>query len=51
MPSDVSVETVSHSIEAQPARRLPVGLGLTIGAIASLTLWTCIAFGVRALIA
>ena len=51
MPSDVSVEVVSHSIEARPARRLPVGLGLSIGAFASVTLWTCIAFGLRALFA
>ena len=51
MPSDVSVEIVSHSIEAQPARRLPIGLGLSIGAATSVALWTCIAFGLRALFA
>lgn len=51
MPSDVSVELVTHVAEAQPARRIPIGVGLTIGAFTSLALWTCIGFGVRALLA
>ena len=51
MPSDVSVEIVSHSVGAQPARRLPIGVGLGIGACTSVALWTCIAFGLRALFA
>jgi hypothetical protein len=51
MPSDVSVELVAHTTEAAPARRLPVGAGLAIGACASLALWTALALGVRALIA
>lgn len=50
MPSDVSVEIVSHAVEAAP-RRLPVGLGLGIGALTSVALWTCIAMGLRALLA
>lgn len=48
MPSDVSVELVSHAT-AQPPRRMPVGIGLTIGACASVGLWTVIGFGLRAL--
>lgn len=51
MPSDVSVELVAQVAEAQPARRLPVGFGLAIGGCASLALWTCIGFGLRALFA
>ena len=52
MPSDVSVEIVSHSVAAaQPARRLPIGVGLSIGALTSVALWTCIGFGLRALLA
>lgn len=51
MPSDVSVEMVTHVAEAQPARRLPVGMGLAIGACASLALWTCIGLGLRAIFA
>lgn len=51
MPSDVSVELVTRVAEAQPARRLPVGTGLAIGACASLALWTCIGLGLRALLA
>jgi hypothetical protein len=51
MPSDVAVEIVSQSLRADPVRRLPIGIGLTIGAGASAALWTCIAFGLRALFA
>ena len=51
MPSDVSVEIVSHSVEARSVRRLPIGVGLTIGAVTSVALWTCIAIGLRALFA
>lgn len=51
MPSDVSVEIVSHSIETRPMRRLPIGVGLSIGALTSVALWTCIGFGLRALLA
>jgi hypothetical protein len=49
MPSDVSVELVSHAASAQPSRRLPIGVGLAIGACASLALWTFIGIGLRAL--
>ena len=51
MPSDVSVELVTHVAEVQPARRLPVGMGLAIGACASMALWTCLGLGLRALLA
>lgn len=51
MPSDVSVEIVSQALEAQPQRRLPIGVGLGVGAFASVALWTCIGLGLRALFA
>jgi hypothetical protein len=52
MPSDVSVDLVAHTaVEPRPARRLPIGLGLTIGACASLGLWTVIGISLRALLA
>jgi hypothetical protein len=51
MPSDVSVELITQVAEAPQARRLPVGMGLAIGACASLALWTCIGIGLRALFA
>lgn len=52
MPSDVSVELVTRTVaESRPARRLPVGVGLVIGACASVTLWTFIGIGLRALLA
>lgn len=52
MPSDVSVDLVTQAaVEAPAARRLPVGMGLTIGACASLALWTVIGISLRALFA
>ena len=52
MPSDVSVELVTTAVAEAPApRRFPIGVGLTIGACASVALWTCIGLGVRALLA
>ncbi|MEW5685029.1 MAG: hypothetical protein AB1942_08930 [Pseudomonadota bacterium] len=52
MPSDVSVELISHSVaDAPPARRLPIGVGLTVGACVSVALWTCIGLGLHALLA
>jgi hypothetical protein len=51
MPSDVSVEIVTHAAEAQAPRRVPIGIGLGIGACASIALWTCIGLGLRALLA
>lgn len=54
MPTDVSIGVASHSIgafEPSRGRRLPIGIGLTLGACASVALWTLIGFGVRALMA
>jgi hypothetical protein len=53
MPSDVSVELVSNVVaaEATPQRRLPIGFGLTAGAMVSVALWTCIGLGLRAFLA
>ena len=48
MPSDISFETVAVA-ETKSARRLPLGVGLTIGAGASVALWSAIGFGLRAL--
>ncbi len=51
MPSDVSVELVTRNLaEAPIRRRLPVGVGLTLGACVSVALWTCIGFGLNALL-
>ena len=49
MPSDVPVELVTHAADTQSSRRLPIGVGLTIGACASVALWTFIGLGIRAL--
>jgi hypothetical protein len=48
MPSDISFEVVTVT-ETKPSRRLPLGVGLTIGACASVALWSAIGFGLRAL--
>jgi len=52
MPSDVSVELITHTVaDAPQARRLPIGVGLTVGACVSVALWTCIGLGLHALLA
>ena len=53
MPSDVSVELIAQAsaVEARSAGRLPIGVGLTIGAVASVGLWTVIGMSLRALFA
>jgi hypothetical protein len=53
MPSDVSVDLVARTpaVEPSAARRLPAGVGLSLGAVASLALWTAIGLGLRALLA
>ena len=50
MPTDVSVEIANHVVDTAPATRAPVGIGLTLGALASVALWTCIGLGLRALL-
>jgi hypothetical protein len=52
MPADVSFQDVSPrsvAIEAPRSRRLPLGIGLTIAATASVGLWFAVAAGFRAL--
>ncbi|MDB5427609.1 MAG: hypothetical protein JWR43_1584 [Phenylobacterium sp.] len=52
MPADVSFQNVSPSsvsVEASSQRRLPLGIGLTIAACASVGLWVAAAAGIRAL--
>jgi hypothetical protein len=51
MASDMSVELLTPSTSTLPARRLPIGVGLALGAFASLAMWTIISFGLRALFA
>lgn len=53
MPSDVSVDLIARTaaVEARPVRRLPIGVGLTIGACASVALWTVIGVSLQALLA
>lgn len=50
MPTDVSVEIANHVVDTAPAARPPIGVGLTLGAIASVALWACIGLGIRALL-
>lgn len=52
MPADVSFQDVSAqsaSVEASSTRRLPLGIGLTVAAMASVGLWFAVAAGLRAL--
>ena len=52
MPADVSFQNVSRSdvsAEASAPRRLPLGIGLTIAACASVGLWVAAVAGIRAL--
>ena len=52
MPADVSFHNVSPSslsIETASTRRLPLGVGLAIAALASVGLWFAVAAGIRAL--
>jgi hypothetical protein len=48
MPSDIPFQSVSVPAASAP-RRLPLGVGLAIGAGASVALWGAIGFGLRAL--
>ncbi|WP_293377393.1 hypothetical protein [Phenylobacterium sp.] len=52
MPADVSFQDVSPRsavIETAPTRRLPLGVGLAVAAVASAGLWFGVVAGVRAL--
>jgi hypothetical protein len=51
MPADVSFPHVSSThVEAErPSRRLPLGIGLTVAAVASVGLWVGVAAGLKAL--
>jgi hypothetical protein len=51
MPADVSFQNVtspSAVIETARPRRLPLGIGLAIAAVASIGLWFAIAAGLKA---
>lgn len=48
MPSDVAARTAV--LQQDQPRRMPVALGLTVAAGASLSLWSIIALGVKALL-
>jgi hypothetical protein len=51
MPADVSFENVApHSDAGVGSRRLPLGFGLAIAAVASMGLWAGAAIGIRALL-
>jgi hypothetical protein len=51
MPTDVSVDIAVREPERQPLARLPIGLGLGIGALASVVLWAVIGMTLHALLA
>ena len=51
MPTNVSVEVATHAVGQRSSHRLPVGVGLSLGACASVALWTFIGLGLRALMA
>lgn len=49
MPADVSFPHVSaHTVAERPSRRLPLGIGLTIAAAASIGLWIGIVAAAKA---
>ncbi len=56
MPADVSYPHASYSsvtdqaVERAPSGRLPLGIGLSIAACASVGLWVAIAAGLKALL-
>ena len=51
MPTDVSIEIAVREPERQTLERLPIGLGLSIGALASVALWVGIGITLHALLA
>jgi hypothetical protein len=50
MPTDVSIEIAVRETERQTLARLPIGLGLSIGALASVALWAGIGMILHALL-
>jgi hypothetical protein len=51
MPTDVSIEISVRETGRQTLGRLPIGLGLSIGALASVALWAGIGITLHALLA
>jgi type VI protein secretion system component VasF len=51
MPTDVSMDIAAHASVRPATTRLPIGLGLTIGALASVALWAGIGMSLHALLA
>ncbi len=47
MPSDVSLDVLAQSVVESP-RRLPVGIGLGLGACASIGLWLFVGLSLKA---
>ncbi len=45
----ISSSSVHTGPPKRSARRIPIGLGLTLGACASLALWSAIGIGLRAI--
>lgn len=48
MPSDVSLDAFAQPVAA--TRRLPVGLGLSLGAFVSIGLWLFVGLSLKALL-
>lgn len=51
MPTDVSMDITARAPERAAPARLPIGFGLTIGALASVVLWAGIGMSLHALLA
>lgn len=50
MATDVSLDVLAQS-SVTPAQKVPVGIGLAVGALASITLWAFVGIGLRVLLA
>jgi hypothetical protein len=51
MPTDASVEISTYAVGRERQGRLPIGIGLSLGALASVALWAGIGLGLHALLA
>ena len=49
MPADVSFHYVQAPPVADSSRRMPIGIGLTVAAFASVGLWVAVLAGVTAI--